>query len=155
MKVQSGVTARGELWHCKDLNQLLGQQRRETPPERDHSPDGLHVLEIFRLWAWLEAQRNRYLREADPLSLFLIIVSMGALDPLMGGKKNMYQLHHSKILICQIIVSKTVFTLHCRIFLHFFGDCSRHSPSWVVSISHPQCFLQPPRAFPSLFSALD
>lgn len=54
---------------------------------RDQSPDGLHVLGIFRLGTGLEAQRNRYSRKADLLSLLLIIVSMGAFNPLMGGKK--------------------------------------------------------------------
>lgn len=63
------------------------RQGRKTPPVRDQSLDGLHVLGMFRLWTELKAQRKRYLRKADPLSLFLIIFSMGTLDSLMGGKK--------------------------------------------------------------------
>ena len=60
------------------------------PSVRDQSPGGLHVLRemgMFRLRTGLDAQRKRYLREADPGGLFLIIFSVGALGPLRGGKK--------------------------------------------------------------------
>lgn len=42
---------------------------------------------MFRLRTGLDAQRKKYLREVDPWGVFLIVFSMGALDPLMGEKE--------------------------------------------------------------------
>lgn len=64
----------------------------------------------------------------------------------MGGKKKQ-QLRHSKILICQIILFKTVYTLHVGFFFTFLGTAPgilpqgwSFSPIHSPSYSHPEPF---------------
>jgi len=117
----------------------------------NQSPGVLHVLwevGMFGLWTGLDAQRRDIWGKQTTGSCSLLYFLWDLWTLRWEGRKNKQQLHHSKILICQIILSKTVCTL--RVGLHVLWGCSRHPPSVVVSLSYPQ----PPGAFCSLFSAL-